>query len=146
MEIIFILNAASTLFLCGLIWIIQVLHYPFFHRLDRENFALHQQAHKMQISYIVVPVMLIELGSSIWLALQESAFQIEFIIGAALVLLIWASTFFIQVPLHGKISSGYNKATVDKLVATNWLRTLLWSLKSLIIIYIMYDIVTSTGF
>lgn len=145
METIFILNVASTLFLCGLIWVIQLLHYPFFHRLDRENFALHQQAHKAQISYIVVPVMLIELASSIWLALQESSYQIEFIIGAVLVLMIWTSTFFIQVPLHGKISTGYNKTTVDRLVTTNRIRTVLWSLKSLIILYILYDIMISNG-
>ena len=42
----------------GLIWTIQLVHYPFFHRLEKENFNEHMDEHRKKISFIVLPVML----------------------------------------------------------------------------------------
>jgi hypothetical protein len=44
-------------------------------------------------------------------------------------LLIWASTFLLQVPLHGILERRHDKQAILLLNATNWIRTLLWSLR-----------------
>jgi hypothetical protein len=49
------------------------------------------------------------------------------------VLFIWISTFTLSVPCHKKLSLGKDSKTIDQLVKTNWIRTILWSLKSLIL-------------
>jgi hypothetical protein len=41
---------------------------------------------------------------------------------------VWGVTIFISVPLHRRLTGGYEERTVNRLVATNWLRTVGWSL------------------
>lgn len=49
---------------------------------------------------------------------------------AALVALIWLSTFLIQVPIHQQLAKGKDLGLIDRLVRTNWIRTILWTLKA----------------
>lgn len=139
MNTVFLLNLASSLFLCGLIWVIQILHYPFFAHLERENYTKNQQRHMYLISFLVIPMMLMELITSVLLVLQPSDFRIEFIIGLILVLLIWSSTFFVQMPIHQKLLQGYDRAAIQKLISTNWIRTILWTAKSVLTLYIAFE-------
>ena len=43
--------------------------------------------------------------------------------------LIYLSTFLIQVPIHNIISKDNNMFLLDKLIQSNWIRTLLWFFK-----------------
>lgn len=135
--LLFWINLITTAIMVGLIWIIQLVHYPFFHRVDRKSFNLHMDAHRKKISYIVIPVMLPELGSAIGLAILDSRFQSEFIAGFTLLVTIWISTAALQVPSHGKLANGYSESEVSKLIRFNWVRTTLWSIRLLLLIYIL---------
>lgn len=53
-----------------------------------------------------------------------------------LVIGIFASTFFIQVPLHQKLSVGKDSHLIYRLVRTNWMRTIAWTLKAILMILI----------
>lgn len=132
MSLIFILNLFSSFFLCGLIWTVQIVHYPYFIYTDETKFSNAMTFHKKRVSYIVIPVMFTELLTSFWLVFN-SAEQIVFhAAGLVVVLLIWLITFLLQVPLHSSLTSQYNSVTIQQLVRSNWWRTLLWSLKSVI--------------
>ncbi len=135
----------SSFFLCGLIWCVQLVHYPFFLRTAKAHFADHIRFHKIRISWIVVPVMVTELTSSAILAFRSETFTNWHIAGLSIVILIWLVTFLVQVPLHTKLSDGYNESTVKKLVHTNWIRTLLWTVKSLSSLFILYSLLPSPG-
>ena len=65
----------------------------------------------------------------------------DFLLIKSLIILlsIWLSTFIIMVPLHNKLSSKYEKELVIKLINYNWLRTLMWSIKLIFILYIYYE-------
>ena len=65
---ILIANVVSTLFMVGLIWMVQIVHYPLFDDVGQENYLSYQQRHQTNITYIVGPVMLIELATAIALA------------------------------------------------------------------------------
>jgi hypothetical protein len=54
-------------------------------------------------------------------------------ISAALVLVVWLSTFLLQVPGHNRLKNGKDRILIRRLVATNWIRTAAWSLKALIV-------------
>ena len=46
----------------------------------------------------------------------------------AIVLVCWILTFFVSVPLHRKIEQNdISRVTRQKLITTNWPRTILWS-------------------
>ena len=137
MNIVFIINLAASLFLTGLIWTIQCVHYPIFHRLDQSNFTKHIHFHKKAISLLVVPVMTLELGTSAWLAWTAQSYPTLHQIGFIVVILIWLITFFVQVPLHNKLSRGRSVDSINRLVASNWLRTFLWSFKAILSLIIV---------
>lgn len=140
-ELIFILNIFASFFLCGLIWQVQLVHYPFFSRADRSKFTEHIRFHGVRISFIVLPVMIVELISSALLTLYATSFQTVHLTGLILVILIWMSTFLLQVPQHAKLTEGYDEKAIQRLVHTNWIRTILWSVKSGLALYLILGVV-----
>jgi hypothetical protein len=137
LTFLFFVSVLTTAIMVGVIWIVQLVHYPFFHRIDRELFGEHMDAHRTKISYIVVPVMLVELAASIGLLVIRSPLRGEFAIALALLLGVWASTALLQVPSHSKLAAGYDKSEVDKLVSYNWIRTILWTIRLFLLVYIL---------
>jgi hypothetical protein len=140
LNLLFIVNLASSLFLAGLIWTVQCVHYPIFHRLDIPNFTEHINFHRSAISLLVVPVMSIELGTSVWLAWSASTSVFLHQTGLAVVVLIWLTTFFIQVPLHQELSFERNENAIHRLVYTNWLRTFLWTVKATLSLIVLHNL------
>ena len=39
-------NVVTTLFLVGLIWMVQVVHYPLFNDVGEQNYVSYQQRHQ----------------------------------------------------------------------------------------------------
>jgi hypothetical protein len=127
-----LLQFAVSWALLALIWIVQLVHYPAFEYIDPERFAAFQLHHTRSITYVVAPLMLAELGITSWLVYQNQ-FQLQYLLILTIVLLIWASTFFIQVPVHNALMEGKDEGLIRRLVQTNWIRTILWSLKALLV-------------
>ena len=124
----------STSLMVGIIWVIQLLHYPTFHFIEQSDYVEFQHFHMQRISFIVVPVMIIELLSGFMLVYY---FRSNLLILCLIILLvIWSITFVFFTKLHQSLLGGYDKIIVDKLVQINWSRTVLWSLKLIILIYI----------
>ena len=123
-------HAAATWFMVGLIWFVQVVHYPLFAGVGEQGWNAYSLRHQKLTTLVVGPVMLVELAAcALLLATRPGPLTIT---GAVLLALVWASTFFVQVPLHGRLGTGHERAIMRRLVATNWVRTALWSVRGLI--------------
>jgi hypothetical protein len=133
MDLLFFLNVISAFLLTGVIWTIQIVHYPSFHYIDKLSFTNFHHFHERRISIIVMPLMLIELTTSTALYINNMS-SIVFALNLLIVVLIWCSTFFVQVPIHSILSKKKDKELIEKLVNTNWIRTFLWSMRMLLII------------
>ena len=122
-------NLVVTLYLTGLIWTIGVVHYPLFNMADRTTFATFEAAHSARISSIVLLPMLAELALSVALAFQPGSVAPGWAawLGLALVIVIWLSTFLLQVPQHGLLSGGFSQSAFETLVSTNWIRVVAWT-------------------
>jgi len=134
-EIIVLANLVVTGYLTGLIWTIQVVQYPLFAWVGEGAFVRYHQGHTTRISYVVAGPMVIELLLSVALALYHPA---EFPATAAwacllLTVLVWLSTFFVSIPIHDKLSSGYDAAHIARLARSNWPRTAAWSARLVIL-------------
>lgn len=125
-----LINLIVSWALFGLIWVIQLVHYPTFHYVAEDAFLRFHEHHGQSITIIVMPLMLAELGVAFWLA-AEYQFSWKYLVPLVMVLLIWASTFFIQVPMHNSLAAGKNDTIISQLVSTNWIRTLLWTAKAI---------------
>ena len=116
-------------FLCGLIWVVQGVLYPLFGSVGPADFPAYHAAEMSRITWIVAPAMLAELG----LALATLALHRQEPLawgGAALVGVLWASTAFVQVPLHQYlVQRGADAAVIDHLVDSNWIRTAGWTVR-----------------
>lgn len=120
-----ILELLVSVSLFILIWIIQILHYPSFLYIDKTQFHSFELFHTKRITFIVAPLMILELIIGI--------FHFHFIT-TGIIVLIWLSTFFIQVPCHDKLKLGYDKKIIEKLIHSNWIRTILWTAKLIFIL------------
>jgi hypothetical protein len=123
----------STLMLTGLIWTIQVVHYPLLARIGPENFQDYERAHCQRITWIVAPLMFLELSSNLAIA-YASSWSPQVCGRLGLVFIVWFSTALIQVPLHSKLNGGYDIQAIQALVRTNWIRTAAWSLRAILLI------------
>ena len=114
----------SSLFV--LIWIVQLVVYPGFTHYQEKDIKGWHPVYSRRITYIVMPLMLSQLGLYIHSTIQEpSIINISIMI---LIVLIWVITFLIAVPLHGLINR--DDQTIDhrvKLVRVNWPRTIAWT-------------------
>jgi len=109
-----------------LIWMVQLIVYPSFQFYSKNELIEWHEKYMVAISFIVIPLMLGQLMTSI---LQLTKERNWFTIGSlTLIILVWLSTFAQFVPLHNTISSGQATTQVlHELVLVNWLRTALWT-------------------
>ena len=127
--LILLLNFASAWMMVGLIWLIQIVHYPLFAFVGKDAFVSYASQHVRSITLIVAPIMLIELVTSIALfSFRPPAVQKWMVIlGMFLVAVAWISTWLLQIPAHEKLVSGFDSAAYLRLVGTNWIRTIAWT-------------------
>ena len=128
-SILFRVHAFATVALFGLIWIVQLVHYPGFAYVAPERWATFHAHHTTSITVIVLPLMVTELalGGLLW---KWSGWDRRFIVLWALAIGTWISTFLLSVPLHEQLAAGYDGAAIEALARTNWPRTVLWSVRA----------------
>jgi hypothetical protein len=126
-----VVNLVATAFMTGVIWCVQMAHYPLMSGWPHDDFGRWEAMHRSRIGVVVVPAMLVEgITAAAIIARRPPGVPVWMAWAAAGVLLVlWASTFLVQVPLHDRLSSGWDADAHSRLVATNWIRTLLWSVR-----------------
>lgn len=124
-------QVAVTWSLVGLIWTIQVVHYPLMSRVGEARYADYQREHMRRITWLVGPLMLAEVGLALALWLRATTPNEERLgwIGGLLLLAIWGATAAFSVPAHGRLEGGFDERAHARLVATNWIRTAAWTLR-----------------
>ncbi len=124
-QVLLIAHAAATLAMVGLIWFVQVVHYPLFASAGAPSFSAYARRHQQRTGLVVVPLMLTEAATAgLLVALVGGATAW---LGVLLLAAIWASTALVQVPMHRRLARGFEPLTIRLLVRTNWLRTALWT-------------------
>lgn len=119
----------------GVIWFVQLVHYPSFRVIGDASPSLFLQFHPLHsrwTTWAVAPAMLIELATALVFivdSLRGFAAPMNWI-NLGLVCALWFVTFFISVPLHGRLEEGYDAVIAQRLIDTNWIRTALWTLRA----------------
>ena len=129
---LFLVHVLLTWFMVGLIWTIQVVHYPLMGEVGPERFPKYSELHNQKITWIVGPVMLLEAGTGALLFFFGETHG-YFLISLGMLAIVWASTAFVQVPLHTQLGRGFSISVHRALVRTNWIRTFAWSLRGVLL-------------
>lgn len=122
--------------LTGLIWTIQLVHYPLFASVGTAEFPAYEAAHTQAITVLVGPLMVAEVALAI-AALSLAPSWARGVAGG-LVVVIWASTALVSVPLHAKLAPAFDAAAHASLVTTNWVRTAAWTTRTAILAWLVW--------
>ena len=122
----------------GLIWFVQLVHYPLFGAVGAEGFRGYSLSHQRLTTWAVGPAMLLEGATGGWLALRppEGVARAPLVVGLALLGVIWLSTALVQVPRHAILGAGYDARAHRTLVASNWVRTAAWTARGALVLWI----------
>ena len=138
-EIVLIAQVVGSVGMFGVIWTIQLVHYPLMRAVPDDAFVAYERQHTRLISFLVGPLMVIEgvcvlavfflrpPGIPIW----------STVLGGILEAVAIGITAFISAPTHAKLESGKNDALLQHLIATNWLRTAAWTGRAAIALYML---------
>jgi len=137
---VLIAQVLASAWMCGLIWFVQVVHYPLFGLVTGDDAARYAAAHQRRTTWVVGPPMLVEMIAAAWILLAPPAHVPPWlaITGLVLVVLAWVSTAAWQIPFHVRLArDGHDIRAVSGLVRTNWARTALWSARALVAVWML---------
>lgn len=129
---ILLVHAFATVAMTGLIWFVQIVHYPLFASVDANSFIDYEHQHVRRTTWIVAPLMLAELVTAALILLWPAPAIAPGLCwsGAVLVVVVWVSTAVLQIPCHRRLEEGADEPTIHRLVFTNWIRTIAWTLRA----------------
>lgn len=140
MDVVLGAQALASAALAGLIWFVQVVHYPLFGQVAAADGRAYSDAHRRRTPLVVIPPMLVEGLTAGLLAVRPppgippaAAWA-----GFGLVLALWWSTGAVQMPLHTRLGrDGHAPDVVAALVRSNWVRTILWSVRAVLAVWML---------
>lgn len=141
MKTLFLLQLVSTFYMLGLIWFVQIVHYPLFALVGRGGFTRYQQAHQLRTTFAVGPMMLTEAATTVAIVYwpppgMGPAFTWT---GVGLLLVVWLSTAVLQVPRHHVLASRFAPRQIRGLVISNWVRTITWTGRGVLLLVYLFQ-------
>jgi hypothetical protein len=135
-EIAAIAQVVGSMGMFGVIWVMQVVHYPLMRFVSGEQFARFESEHQTRISWVVGPLMAVEGVCVLAFLFAPPAGLPGWLpwAGAGMEAIAIGTTMFVSAPLHGRLNANFNQATLDRLIATNWIRTVAWTCRAAVAI------------
>lgn len=133
-----LLHGVATLLMIGIIWFVQIVHYPLMAAIGPPQFIRYCELHQSRTSLVVGGPMLVEAFTAALLAVRFPALlqSWQFVVSLLLLAVIWISTATLQMPLHKRLLAGFDERLVQLLVQTNWLRTVAWTLRGGLVMWL----------
>ena len=141
-SIVFLIQLVTTLVLVGVIWFVQVIHYPLYRKI-KEGFVQYERSHLRRMACFAGPLMFIEAGTAIMLIPMVSAGMLTSlaIVNLVLLVLIWLSTILFSIGQHQQLSVHFSSKTLRALIGCNSIRLVLWTVKGGVLISMVWRLV-----
>jgi len=138
-DVVLIAQVVGSVGMFGVIWTIQLVHYPLMHQIPDDAFITYEQEHTRRITFVVGPLMLIEglCVLAVFFARPEGVPLWSTWIGGAIEAIALGVTAFISAPTHGRLEAGPNPTLLHWLVTTNWIRTAAWTARAAISLFML---------
>ncbi len=124
----------------GVSLITHFITYPSFRLINPSIFSDFHKSYTNKMLFIVAPVMVLELISTLLLVILDNSDKKVSIFLLIVLIFIWFLTFFSIVPIHSKLTESYSKDLNQKLIKYNGLRTILWIVKFILFIGFCYNL------
>ena len=129
----------ATWAMAGVIWVIQVVHYPIFDAVERGEgdtaWVRFGERHRSSISFVVGPFMALEGATGLWIVADPpgDASRILPLVALALMGVAYGVTALVSVPLHERLTATFDADAHRRLVTTNWWRTAAWTVRGVVL-------------
>jgi len=143
-----VVTLALTLYMTGMIWSMQILEYPLFALVGPKEFPAYHQRHNRGLPFAVILPSVAALVSAVVLIFtRPSRLPLWLSIVVALIDgLVVIATAAREAPLHRKLDrEGYSASVIRQLVLGNWVRTILWSVNSIILLVLTAQFVVAAS-
>lgn len=130
---------SATWAMAGVIWVIQLVHYPIFDAIERGEgdaaWVRFGERHRASISWVVGPFMAVEGATGLWIVADPpgDAGRLLPVIALALMGIAYGVTAFVSVPLHERLTHAFDTEAHRRLVTTNWWRTAAWTFRGIVL-------------
>jgi hypothetical protein len=128
-------NLIVAAVLAGLIWTIQLVHYPLFALVGVCEWPHYEAEHQRRITRLVAPLMVANVGLS--LALLADGHSASRVLNASLAIGVFVATGLVFAPMHGRLESEAGTSAVRRLVRANWARTWAWTAQLVVAIVLI---------
>jgi hypothetical protein len=141
-ETLLLAQVAATMAMVGVIWFAQLVHYPLLSRVDSPSFPDYELSNMHKTGWVVGPLMLTEAFTALTMLcyLPEGIRPFQAWLGLCLLIVIWVSTAWLQVPLHKRLLTGFDPKVHRRLVRTNWIRTWAWSARGGLVLWMLHAV------
>jgi hypothetical protein len=138
-AIILMLHLAGSFMLTGIVWWVQIITYPLIKETPEAVFKHVHRIYMRRVGWIAAPLMLLEMTTSILLIFFPPPLvpHALLLINFGLIVLVWLVSTLILLPIHQRLSIGHPAHDVQHLIKMNWIRTSLWSVKGILVIWIV---------
>lgn len=127
--VVLLAQVVSTAVLTGIIWTVQLVHYPLMARVGAGEQVAYAQAHAPRMAGVVMLPWTVQGASVGWLLFtRPEVIPTVALVGAAVAA---ATTVIVtvvaSVPAHDRLRAAPDARAHRRLLHTNWLRTCAWS-------------------
>lgn len=132
---VLIVSTIATWAMVGVIWTVQLVHYPLLGRLSALEPSMAATDHQRRITWVVGPPMAAEGITALWLLVDrpDTMSLLSALVAAGLLGVALLSTLLMQVPRHTRLAEAHDDDVVRSLIATNWIRTAAWSARGIVL-------------
>ena len=130
-----LLNAVATWTMVGVIWFVQVVHYPLLSVVPVESAATVAVEHQRRTGWVVMAPMAVEGVTTLMLLAMVPvgvAWFVPWLAGIPLAVALGA-TVLLSVPRHARMAASPDEQVGRELVTTNWVRTVAWSVRGVVV-------------
>jgi hypothetical protein len=129
MDAVLVVGALATLFMVGVVWFCQIVHYPLFAAVGADGFVAYHARHSVRVTWLIAVPWLVEVASSAILVVERPADVPAWlaVLGAALAAATVVVTALVQGPAHTGLARGYDEDRIRTLVRGNAPRTAIWT-------------------
>jgi hypothetical protein len=128
--VVLLAQVVSTALLTGIIWTVQLVHYPLMAHVGPGEHVAYARAHAPRMAGVVMLPWTVQGVSIGWLLItRPEVIPMVALVGAAIAAAMTVLvTIVASVPAHDRLRVAPDDLALRRLVRTNWLRTCAWSI------------------
>lgn len=140
-----VLNLVASCVMVGVIWFVQIVHYPLLSIIPVESATSVAVEHQRRTGFVVGLPMAVEGVTTLFLLWKTPDSVTWWLpwIAAIFLAIALGCTIFLSVPRHERMAERPDAQVGRELVLTNWPRTIAWTARGVLTTIMLMQVLAS---